>query len=190
MNIKTMLAAAAIVASTVASADAMKWQITINTDSLPSSITTDNGGTINPREWDAIKQWDNSSKKYLTADESGNYYFNWGDWGNPSYTPGNLKFVIYKNEGVTLDDYGDGTWLADTGSKDGDKGDYTGTITWKDVLDAIQNKGKYTGKFFSYNNTTMENAFTLTRVIPEPTSGLLLLIGAGMLALRRKAVRA
>lgn len=191
MNIKTMLAAAAIVASTVASADAMKWQITINTDSLPSSIKTDNGGTINPQEWDAIKMWNNGSNSYLDKAEDGNYYFNWGEWGEMGYTPGNLKFVIYKNNGVTHDDNGDGTWLADTGSKGGTGNDkYYGTIYWNDVLGEIAENGSYKGKFFSYNSTTMDDAFTLTRVIPEPTSGLLLLIGAGMLALRRKAVRA
>ena len=192
MNIKTMLAAAAIVASTVASAEAMKWQITINTGSLPSSISyTENGqsGTIYPKQWNAIKKWNNSAKEFLTADKSGNYYFTWGDWGNTTYTPGNLKFVIYDNSGET-DTNGDGTWLADTGSRDGDKGDYTGTITWDEVLNSIKENGYYKGKFFSYNNTIMNDAFTLTRVIPEPTSGLLLLIGAGMLALRRKAVRA
>ena len=190
MNIKTMLAAAAIVASTVASADAMKWQITINTGSLPDSITTDNGGTINPREWDAIKMWNNGSNSYLDKAEDGNYYFTWGDWGNTSYTPGNLKFVIYDNSGET-DANGDGTWLGDTGSKGGNGNDkYYGTIYWNDVLGEIAKNGSYKGKFFSYNSTTMDDAFTLTRVIPEPTSGLLLLIGAGMLALRRKAVRA
>ena len=191
MNIKTMLAAAAIVASTVASADAMKWQITINTGSLPSSITTDNGGTINPQEWDAIKMWNNGSNSYLKKDNNdGNYYFNWGEWGDMNYTPGNLKFVIYDNSGET-DTNGDGTWLADTGSKGGNGEDkYYGTIYWNDVLGEIAKNGSYKGKFFSYNNTIMNDAFTLTRVIPEPTSGLLLLIGAGMLALRRKAVRA
>ncbi len=30
----------------------------------------------------------------------------------------------------------------------------------------------------------------MTFAVPEPTSGLMLLLGAGMLALRRKAVRA
>ncbi len=193
MNIKTMLAAAAIVASTVASADAMKWQITINTGSLPSSITyTENGqsGTINPQNWNAIKMWNNASNSYLDKAEDGNYYFNWGEWGGMSYTPGVLKFVIYDNSGET-DQWGDGTWLGDTGSKGGNGNDkYYGTIYWNDVLGEIAKNGSYKGKFFSYNSTTMDDAFTLTRVIPEPTSGLLLLIGAGMLALRRKAVRA
>ena len=190
MNIKTMLAAAAIVASTVASAEAMKWQITINTSSLPSSISTDNGDTINPQEWDAIKMWNNGSNSYLKKDNDGNYYFNWGEWGDMNYTPGNLKFVIYDNSGET-DTNGDGTWLGDTGSKGGNGNDkYYGTIYWNDVLGEIAKNRSYKGKFFSYNSTTMDDAFTLTRVIPEPTSGLMLLIGAGMLALRRKAVRA
>lgn len=192
MNIKTMLAAAAIVASTVASADAMKWQITINTDSLPDSISyTENGqsGTIYPKQWDAIKMWNNGSNSYLKKDNDGDYYFTWGDWGEMSYEPGVLKFVIYDNSGET-DQWGDGTWLGDTGSKGGNGDDkYYGTITWDEVLNSIKENGYYKGKFFSYNNTIMNDAFTLTRVIPEPTSGLLLLLGAGMLALRRKAVR-
>ena len=58
---------------------------------------------------------------------------------------------------------------------------YYGSITWKQINDAIKSKG-----FFK---TDLSNNAGYIMLTPEPTSGLLLLLGTGLLALRRKAVR-
>lgn len=67
-----------------------------------------------------------------------------------------------------------GTWVGQTGTKTYDQLVANGAI--RDGLDAN----------FSLNNSIGHSASSFTTEVPEPTSGLLMLIGLGALALRRR----
>ena len=69
---------------------------------------------------------------------------------------------------------------------DRDGGTASMAASWADVLAKVKTEGKYTRTMGWGTDIT-----TLTiSGLPEPTSGLMLLLGAGVLALRRRPVRA
>ena len=177
MNIKSMIAAAAVAASTVASASIFNWTITANEG---STLTKGSLASYDDTTWirtDDFWTANNGTKASGSLNES--------DWG-------------YKYEDGTLKGWSGSTssWLevgkfsfGITGNINGDTEKTGGTdILWSDVLAAWKD-GKAYSKGFWYGDNTGALSGTIS-ITPEPTSGLMLLLGAGMLALRRKAVRA
>ena len=175
MNIKSMIAAAAVAASTVASASIFNWTITANEG---STLTKGSLASYDDTTWirtDDFWTANNGTKASGSLNES--------DWG-------------YKYEDGTLKGWSGSTssWLevgkfsfGITGNINGDTEKTGGTdILWSDVLAAWKD-GKAYSKGFWYGDNTGALSGTIS-ITPEPTSGLMLLLGAGMLALRRKAV--
>ena len=134
-------------------------------------------------------------------------YENWGNGGNDDYTrfdSDELRedFCGVNADGSTIDSRLFISWGGGGNGRDengnvllvnGQTEQAPGNIQnvyWgylvdiDELLAAIEEKGKYE---FKDKNGKLIGTFT---VLPEPTSGLMLLLGAGMLALRRKAVRA
>ena len=169
MNMKTLIAAFAVAATTVASASIFNW-----------TVTGDAGAAhIYGYSLPASSKWSQTVRKDLNqaagAFGSTNYRWEGGvlqaqhtDASNTHFTQGNwyevsqLRFAFKGN-----------TFQTD--------------IKWADVMKAFKDGNTYSKTFSDKSN----NSYTLSITsLPEPTSGLLLLLGAGMLALRRKAVRA
>ena len=172
MNMKTIIAAFAVAAATVASAGTFRWTLT------PGTGLDGKGNAYS--NWTEAWYGVNSGNKDNTFSrekftQSGNSYYIDIDFG----TPENGDLFKFGYNGA-----GNKGW-ADTGSQNPAGQDYKGTIKWEDILNATNNGGTFTGKFEGTNSGT----FTILS-IPEPTSGLLLLLGTGLLALRRKTVRA
>ena len=172
MNMKTIIAAFAVAAATVASAGTFRWTLT------PGTGLDGNGNAYS--NWTEAWYGVNSGSKDNTFSrekftQSGNSYYIEIDFGTPK--DGDLFKFGYNGA--------DNKGWADTGSQDPAGKDYRGTIKWADILNATNDGGTFTGKFEGANSGT----FTI-QSIPEPTSGLLLLLGTGLLALRRKTVRA
>ena len=185
MNMKSMIAAAAVVASTVASAATFQW-----------TVTLDNGA-----DWDTLwinhydsagngvkNQWGNDGASYSKGSAM-EFTFDKVDADGKAYlkdNDGNINEVTYLKFGV----YNGDTYIGNTTS-DGfewNKGD----LSWEKIYNAIKDGGTYTVdlNFNPQTPWTTSKVGTMTFAAPEPTSGLMLLLGAGMLALRRKAVRA
>ena len=174
MNIKTLVAAFAVAASTVASASIFNWTITggYSADNL---LLQGYEGTIWRGEGN-IKLGDVKNVDSAFKWESGKLYIKNVDYPLDAWHQvGSLNFKLtgYTGEGATT------------------PGDYikSGSATWNDIYAALKKSGSY--DFTIKTGTSDIATIKLTsHVIPEPTSGLLLLLGTGMLALRRKAVRA
>ncbi len=160
---KLMIAFIATMMGIAAHAAAYTWANTIN--------VYDWNGTYSPAEG-AIQFWvnDNDMGSYA-FDAIGNATFSFGiDEGNA------IKAVC------TINNFSDGAGTMDW--------TYEFTITGypaaDDAMKAMAQSAQTAfnlGGALNFNKTIAENGYT---PIPEPTSGLLLLIGMGTLALRRK----
>ena len=172
MNMKTIIAAFAVAAATVASAGTFRWTLTPGTGSDGNGIAYSNW----TEAWYGVNSGnrDNTfSKDKFT--QLGKSYFIDIDFGTPK--DGDLFKFGYNGA--------DKKGWADTGSLNPTGGNYNGTIKWVDIWNATQNGGTYR---IDFQGT--DAGYMTLHAIPEPTSGLMLLLGAGLLALRRKAVRA
>ena len=165
MNMKTIIAAFAVAAATVASAGTFKWTLTV--DEKSSSYSS-------------VKDWTQFGVDYGTwqwiADRNGTENTLSGTIDSDKYTGGsgkNIKFGIRVNDG----------WAAaDTG---------TNWTTWDEFWASLQGEGATNQSIDLKLGGNGDTVGTITlHAIPEPTSGLMLLLGTGLLALRRKAVRA
>lgn len=186
MKSKAILSLAAAIAAGVVSAGTFKWAISTDKDydrisCRVFSRTKDANGKYLFRDVDDAKDATWFSANTVFFDEDGLFKFKHTD-GN-TYEVGYLRFNLYSGK----------TFLGST-SKEGLSyaGPTGGIISWEDVFDAIQNpeKGKYSMDIRSFVGYNQEGSSIGTfSIAPEPTSGLMLLLGAGMLALRRKRVR-
>ena len=174
MNIKTLVAAFAVAASTVASASIFNWTIT-GDYSADNLLLQGYEGTIWRGEGN-IKPGDVKNVDSAFKWESGKLYVKNVDYTLDAWHQvGSLNFKLtgYTGEGATTP----GNYIK------------SGSATWDDIYAALKNSGSYDFTIKKGENTLATIKLT-SDVIPEPTSGLLLLLGTGMLALRRKAVRA
>ena len=239
---KTMIAAFAMVASTVASAASFKWEAKMNDGSTVTFdkitcrlyqaddanisgnqsdvwVETDETSIIIDRFSDngnvGIGTWTGTSSKTGATSKEFKIVFSPGDmyfrilensvWNE--YHVGKLDFRLYNGDeyvGGTSSDGKDHSGEANTnGELDTDTLDKLVDFETK-VDAAFSSDGNFTSGSYAPSKTCKidikdssgEVIGTLTISVagfgnvPEPTSGLLLLLGAGMLALRRKAVRA
>ena len=163
MNMKTIIAAFAVAAATVASAGTFKWTLTVNEKSSSYS---------------SVKDWTQFGVDYGTwhwiADRVGEKNTLTGTIDSSSYTgTGNYKFGIRTDQGWAAADTGD-PWKS-----------------WDNLWESFQGEGATDRSFDLKIGGNGDTVGTITlQAIPEPTSGLMLLLGAGLLALRRKTVRA
>ena len=161
MNMKTIIAAFAVAAATVASAGTFNWTLTVNEDSSVANSWTQLGVDYGTWQW----LWNRDGKKNTLSGtiESSNY----------ASSDKRIKFGIRVND----------SWAAaDTG---------TNWTTWDDFWKSLQGEGATNQSFDLKLGGNGDKVGTITlQAIPEPTSGLMLLLGTGLLALRRKAVRA
>ena len=165
MNMKTIIAAFAVAAATVASAGTFNWTLTVNEKSSSYSSVKDwTQFGVDYGTWQWL--WNRDGKKNTLT----------GTIDSSSYTGSSkyIKFGIKTNQG----------WAAaDTGTN--------WTTSWDNLWESLQGEGATDQSFDLKLNGSGDTVGTITlQAIPEPTSGLMLLLGAGMLALRRKAVRA
>ena len=163
MNMKTIIAAFAVAATTVASAAAFKWTLTVNEDSSVANSWTKFGVDYGTWQWIADR---NGTENTLS-----------GTIDSDKYTGGsgkNIKFGIRVNN----------SWAAaDTGAN--------WTTSWDNLWESLQKEGATDKSFDLKLNGTGAKVGTITlQAIPEPTSGLMLLLGTGLLALRRKRAKA
>ena len=164
MNMKTIIAAFAVAAATVASAGTFNW--TLKVDEKSSSYSSVKDWTqlgVDYGSWQFI--WDrDGTENTLTGTIDSNKYT-----GSDKY----IKFGIRVND----------SWAAaDTG---------TNWTSWDNLWESLQGEGATDKSFDLKLGGTGATVGTITlQAIPEPTSGLLLLLGTGLLALRRKTVRA
>ena len=166
MNMKTIIAAFAVAAATVASAGTFRWTLTVDEKSSSYSSVKD---------WTQFGVDYNNSWQWI-ADRKGTENTLTGTIDSNKYTGGSGKNIKF---GIKTDK----SWAAaDTG---------TNWTTWDDFWESLQGEGATDKSFDLKLGGNGDTVGTITlHAIPEPTSGLMLLLGAGMLALRRKAVRA
>ncbi len=169
MNMKSMIAAAVVVASTVASAAALKWTVNVNEgvswDKLTFSAFGTDGKQISGTSADGTKGYIASGEAFFKYDAetgkaevkpySGTQKDTWVEVGA-------LRFVLTSGG----DTVGSTTW---------------GTPKWDDVWEKLK-----AGQSFTADLKKDSQTIGTITLMPEPTSGLMLLLGAGMLALRRK----
>ena len=164
MNMKTIIAAFAVAAATVASAGTFKWTLTVDEKSTSySSVSSWTKFGVDYGTW----QW--------IADRNGTENTLSGTIESSSYT-GSDKHIKF---GIRVND----SWAAaDTGIN---------WTSWDNLWESLQGEGATDKSFDLKLGGTGATVGTITlHAIPEPTSGLMLLLGTGLLALRRKAVRA
>ena len=175
MNIKTLVAAFAVAASTVASASIFNWTIT-GDYSADNLLLQGYEGTIWRGEGN-IKSGDKKNVDNVFKWESGKLYVKNVDYTQDTWHQvGSLNFKLtgYTGEGATTP----GNYIK------------SGSATWDDIYAALTGKNGYYDFTIKAGTSDIATIRLTSDVIPEPTSGLMLLLGAGMLALRRKAVRA
>ena len=182
MNIKSMIAAAAVVASTVASAAIFNWTITggydadnlllqgysnsqwkgegYNNNENPNDAS---GNKAHEKHVDNAFKWEKNTL-YVRNTDSG------ADWSK--FDSLIFKLTKYTGEGATSN------YIKSNSAK------------WEDIYNALTGKNGSYDFTIKAGNSTLATIKLTSDVIPEPTSGLMLLLGAGMLALRRKTVRA
>ncbi len=173
MNMKTIIAAFAVAASTVASASIFNWTITggYSADNLflqgyegSTWLGEGNIKSGDKKNVDSAFKWGNGT---LYAKNVDNPQDTWHQVGSL-----NFKLTGYTGEGAT------GNYIK------------SGSATWDDIYAALTGKNGYYDFTIKAGTSDIATIRLMSDVIPEPTSGLLLLLGTGMLALRRKAVRA
>ena len=181
MNMRILLAALALAATPAIQAMELKWTI------YPNNVTAAEGG--NYADWNyglflagKATSYNSLPREKLGYDQNGCFKLNFGNTVLPDNTPFFFGIMIYDDAAKAYKGSASTQLLSFTKEVDGEtKTYYYGSITWKQINDAINNKG-----FFK---TDLSNNAGYIMLTPEPTSGLLLLLGAGLLALRRKAVR-
>ena len=178
MNMRILLAALALAATPAIQAMELKWTI------YPNNVTAAEGG--NYADWNyglflagSATSYNSLPREKWGYDQNGCFKLDFGDTVLPDNTPFFFGIAIYDKtykglastqlNKVTKEVEGKTTTY------------YYGSITWKQINDAIKKDG-----FFK---TDLSNNAGYIMLTPEPTSGLLLLLGTGLLALRRKAVR-
>jgi len=175
MNIKTLVAAFAVAASTVASASIFNWTITGDYSADNLLLQGYEGST-----WlgeGNIKSGDKKNVDSAFKWESGTLYVKNVDNNEDTWHQvGSLNFKLtgYTGEGATTP----GNYIK------------SGSATWDDIYAALTGKNGYYDLTIKAGTSDIATIRLTSDVIPEPTSGLMLLLGTGLLALRRKAVRA
>ena len=178
MNMRILLAALALAATPAIQAMELKWTI------YPNNVTAAEGG--NYADWNyglflagtATTSYNSLPREKWRYDQNGCFKLDFCDTVLPDNTPFFFGIMIYddtakayKGSASTqlLSKVIDGTTY------------YYGGITLGQIREAINSKGSF--------KTDLSNNAGYIMLTPEPTSGLLLLLGTGLLALRRKAVR-
>lgn len=176
MNMRILLAALALAATPAIQAMELKWTI------HPSDGTAKEGGKY--ADWNyglflagTATSYNSLPREKWRYDQNGCFKLNFGDTVLPDDTPFFFGIMIY-----------DKTYKGSASTKlnsftkevDGETY-YYGGITLGQIREAINSKGSF--------KTDLSNNAGYIMLTPEPTSGLLLLLGTGLLALRRKAVR-
>ena len=175
MNMKSMIAAAAVVASTVASAATFQWTVSLDNDASWDKIW------INAYDNEGVDKY---NKGFAKGTDKMEFTFDVDDSGK-AYLDGteivNIKFGVYNGS----------TYIGNTTANgyEWNKGD----LSWEAIYSAIKNGQTLTTDLKladTTQNPWVGNKVGTISITPEPTSGLMLLLGTGLLALRRKAVRA
>ncbi len=174
MNIKTMIAAVSVVASTVVSAGVFTWEIE------PAV-----GKQVNFVEFFSLADKTDPSDNSQKAAIRGSSWEGSSEWWESDHTGSPSSGFRWENgvlqaQSVGWDDMTKGNWYDVYQLKFIFNGTRTTPtfVTWSDVLNQVKSSGKFSTST-EYGTLTISN-------LPEPTSGLMLLLGAGMLALRRK----
>ena len=163
MNMKTIIAAFAVAAATVASAGTFNWTLKVDESST---------------SYESVKDWTKFGVDY------GTWQFIWKRNGTENTLTGTIDSSKYpSSKNMKFGIQTDQNWAAaDTGNW---------TTSWDNLWASLQGEGATDQSFDLKLGGTGAKVGTITlQAIPEPTSGLMLLLGAGLLALRRKAVRA
>ena len=171
MNMKTMIAVFAVAATTVASAHIFNWTVEEG-DGYTGYANLQLQGWGN-KTGDG-KWWGTAT---ATTDKTNNQYvdnvFKFENGKLWTMAQGDVKewketgSLIFRLSGYS---YNDNNYIK------------SNAASWDDIYAALTGKDKAC-------NFTIAKITLTSDVIPEPTSGLMLLLGAGMLALRRKQVR-
>lgn len=174
MNMRILLAALALAATPAIQAMELKWTI------YPNNVTAAEGGKY--ADWNYglfLAGTATTSYSWLPRPDQGYFKLDFGNTVFVDDTPFFFGIAIYDKiyKGSASTQLNKVTKEVNGETKTY----YYGSITWKQINDAIKSKG-----FFK---TDLSNNAGYIMLTPEPTSGLLLLLGAGLLALRRKAVR-
>lgn len=181
MNMRILLAALALAATPAIQAMELKWTI------HPNNVTAAEGG--NYADWNyglflAGTATSNNSlpREEWGYDKNGCFKLNFDDTVLLDDTPFFFGIMIYDDAAKAYKGSASTQLNKVTKEVEGKTTTYYyGSITWKQINDAIKKDG-----FFK---TDLSNSAGYIMLTPEPTSGLLLLLGTGLLALRRKAVR-
>ncbi len=180
MNMKSMIAAAVVVASTVASAATFQWTVKtdadVSWDKMSCRIYSEDKKNFLDVDGLASKNWFDTGSGSLVSAPGTDGKFTFTKDGT-SYTAGYLRFNFANGDTYVGNTSNTGYQWANAGG---------GIISWDDVLNAINGGNAFSvdvKSFVSWTEGKTIGTFTIT---PEPTSGLMLLLGAGMLALRRK----
>ncbi len=192
MNIKAMIAAAAVGVSTLASATTFQYMVNPNYNfgfTLGNSVVFRVGAAY--ENGDAAGEWVIKNSPWVKPGEKTTYTL------TDSAIAGNTDARKgYRFRFGLLNDDNTSTWAL---SKEEILAGNTIGGTWKygdteykgfwNMLDEVTKSGVDFKWDFKDKNGNTFVTFS-AQGVPEPTSGLLLLLGAGMLALRRKTVRA
>ena len=181
MNMRILLAALALAATPAIQAMELKWTI------HPNNVTAAEGG--NYADWNyglflagTATSYNSLPREKWRYDQNGCFKLNFGNTVLPDNTPFFFGIMIYDDTAKAYKGSASTQLNKVTKEVEGKTTTYYyGSITWKQINDAIKSKG-----FFK---TDLSNNAGYIMLTPEPTSGLLLLLGTGLLALRRKAVR-
>lgn len=176
MNMRILLAALALAATPAIQAMELKWTI------HPNNVTAAEG--CNYADWNyglflvgKATSYNSLQREKWGYDQNGCLKLNFGNTVLPDDTPFFFGIAIYDK---TYKDSASTELNSFTKEVDGETY-YYGGITLGQIREAINSKGSF--------KTDLSNNAGYIMLTPEPTSGLLLLLGTGLLALRRKAVR-
>lgn len=187
MNKKMLLSAFAAVAVSAASAGTfyrqLRWDVTIPALSsfTEAKYSVKSGTTTIPSYSDVV-----GAHFFVKDVEEGDL------------NPNEGVFRVDGNGNAQVYDWSDSLWRsADSisftfgGNVEGEYVEYmTRYCTWERIYNKLQKGESYKVHFYTGGKYQLDSYMTITLPVPEPTSGLMLLLGAGVLALRRRPVRA
>ncbi len=172
---KLLILAAALVMGASLNAAAFTWKFTSNAGDAGSTVYVYTGVETTFANLAAITDYAATGEAILTTSGRATAASSTAKSSAITKTSADFYFVVVNSEGT-------GYWLSDKQNALLGNNDGTKDLGYVYDADALESQNGT----LTFNTSKAALSYTAFAPVPEPTSGLLLLLGMGALALRRK----